>query len=128
MKLFVYGTLLRQESNHQVLNGAKLSYTGGMLQAKMYDTGSGYPAIELAEGSTIVGDIYEIPGHMWVDLDELEGHTGNTTTDLYSKEIVKVQTVDGSIEAVVYTICDESMKVNEILSGDWKAYRQSRHK
>jgi gamma-glutamylcyclotransferase (GGCT)/AIG2-like uncharacterized protein YtfP len=127
MKLFVYGTLLREECNHQVLNGATLLYTGELLQAKMYDTENGYPAIELAEGSTIVGDIYEIPDHMWIDLDELEGHTGNSTTDLYSKEIVKVQTVDGLIEAVVYTICDESMKVNEILSGDWKAYRQSRH-
>ncbi|HSO57954.1 MAG TPA: gamma-glutamylcyclotransferase family protein [Paenisporosarcina sp.] len=128
MKLFVYGTLLRKESNHQVLKGAMLLYTGGMLQAKMYDTGNGYPAIELAGGSTIVGDIYEIPDHMWVDLDDLEGYTGNSTTDLYSKEIVKVQTVDGLIEAVVYTICDESMKVNEILSGDWTAYRQSRYK
>jgi len=128
MKLFVYGTLLRKESNHQVLNGATLLYTGGLLQAKMYDTGNGYPAIELAEGSTIVGDIYEIPEHMWIDLDELEGHTGNSTTDLYSKEIVKVQIVEGLIEAVVYTICDESMKVNEILSGDWKAFRQSLYK
>ena len=128
MKLFVYGTLLRKESNHQVLNGATLLYSGGMLQAKMYDTGNGYPAIELGEGSTIVGDIYEIPDHMWLDLDELEGHTGDSTTDLYSKEIVKVQTEDVLIEVVVYTICDESMKVNEIFSGDWKAYRQSRHK
>ncbi len=128
MKLFVYGTLLRKESNHQVLIGATLSYTGGILQAKMYDTGNGYPAIELAEGSSIVGDIYEIPDHMWVNLDDLEGHTGNSSTDLYSKELVKVQTEDGLIDVVVYTICDESMKVNEILSGDWKAYRQSQHK
>lgn len=128
MNLFVYGTLLHGESNHHVLNGATLLYADEMLQAKMYDTGNGYPAIELAKRSTIVGDIYEIPDHMWLDLDDLEGHTGNPTTDLYSKEIVKVRTLDALIEAVVYTICDESMKMVEIPSGDWKAYRQSQYK
>ena len=128
MNLFVYGTLLHGESNHYVLKGATLLYIGGVLQAEMYDTGNGYPAIELAEGSTIVGDIYEIPDHMWLNLDDLEGHTGNPTTDLYSKEIVKVRTLDGLIEAVVYTICDESMKMVEIPSGDWKAYRQSQNR
>lgn len=128
MNLFVYGTLLRGESNHHVLEGATLLYTGGILQAKMYDTGKGYPAIELSMGSTIVGDIYEIPDHMWLNLDDLEGYTGNPTTDLYSREFVKVQTLDGLVEAVVYTVCDESMKLYEIPSGDWTSYRQSKHK
>jgi gamma-glutamylcyclotransferase (GGCT)/AIG2-like uncharacterized protein YtfP len=128
MNLFVYGTLLRGESNHHVLDGATLLYTGGMLQAKMYDTGKGYPAIELSMGSTIVGDIYEIPDHMWLYLDDLEGYTDNPTTDLYSREFVKIQTLDGFIEAVVYTVCDESMKLYEIPSGDWTSYRQSKHK
>ena len=92
MKLFVYGTLLHGEPNHRVLEGATLLYTGSKIQAKMYDTGSGYPAIELGMGSTIVGDIYEIHDQMWSSLDDLEGYTGNPTTDLYSKEIVNVQT------------------------------------
>jgi gamma-glutamylcyclotransferase (GGCT)/AIG2-like uncharacterized protein YtfP len=125
MKLFVYGTLLCGEKNHHVLDGATLLYTGTKLQAKMYDTGNGYPATELAIGSTIVGDIYEIHDHMWASLDDLEGFTGNPETDLYSKEIVSVGTIDGFIEAVVYTVCDESMKLLEIPSGDWIAYRQS---
>ncbi len=128
MNLFVYGTLLHGESNHHVLDGASLLYTGGMLEAKMYDTGKGYPAIELSKGSTIIGDVYEILDHMWLNLDYLEGFTGNPTTDLYSKEIVKVQTLEGLIEAVVYTVSDESMKLYEIPSGDWKYYRGSQHK
>lgn len=125
MKLFVYGTLLHGEPNHHVLKGARLLYSGTKLQAKMYDTGNGYPAINLAMGSTIVGDIYEIHDQMWSNLDDLEGYTGNPTTDLYSKELVHVQTLDGLIEVLVYTICDESMKLYEIPSGDWKLYRQS---
>ncbi|HLG26505.1 MAG TPA: hypothetical protein VI423_01835 [Paenisporosarcina sp.] len=50
--------MLHGEPNHRILEGATLLYTSSKIQAKMYDTGSGYPAIELGMGSTIVGDIY----------------------------------------------------------------------
>ena len=125
MKLFVYGTLLHGESNHHVLEGAKLLFNNCQLQARMYDTGEGYPAIEIVEESVIVGEIYEIQDHMWQILDELEGHSGNPEVDLYSKETVNVQTSDGLIEAVVYTVCDVSMKSAIIPSGNWVKYRQS---
>ena len=125
MNLFVYGTLLRGECNHHVLDGAKLLCNNCQLPARMYDTGDGYPAIELVEDSMIVGEIYEVPDHMWQSLDELEGHSGNSEVDLYSKETVNVQTSDGLIEAVVYTVCDVSMKSVLISSGDWIQYRKS---
>lgn len=124
MKLFVYGTLLRGENNHHVLDGATLLFERITLPAKMYDTGRGYPAIELAKDFTIIGDIYEILEQMWPKLDELEGYTGNFGTDLYTKELVDVQTIDGLIEVAVYTICDESMKSVVISSGDWTNYRK----
>jgi len=127
VKLFVYGTLLRGESNYHVLDGATLLFERITLPAKMYDTGRGYPAIELVKDSTIIGDIYEIHEKMWPSLDELEGYTGNTGTDLYSKEFVNVQTIDGLIEVAVYTVCDESMKSVVIPSGDWTHYRKSVH-
>ena len=125
MNLFVYGTLLRGECNHHVLDGAKLLCKNCQLPARMYDTGDGYAAIELVEDTMIVGEIYEVPDHMWQSLDELEGHSGNSEVDLYSKETVNVQTSDGLIEAVVYTVCDVSMKSVLISSGDWIQYRKS---
>ncbi|WP_019415742.1 gamma-glutamylcyclotransferase [Paenisporosarcina sp. TG20] len=125
MKLFVYGTLLRGESNHHVLEGATLLFEGIKIQAKMYDTNIGYPAIELEEGSTIVGEVYEIQEYIWSSLDALEGYTGNPLTDMYSKEIVKVETNEGLIEVIVYTICDVSMKSVLIPSGNWIEYRSS---
>ncbi len=125
MKLYVYGTLLRGEKNHHVLDGATLLYERQILQAKMFDTGNGYPAIELTNDSTIFGEIYEVPDHLWPALDLLEGYTGDDSTDLYSKEFVNVQTMDELLEVAVYTICDESMKMLEIPSGDWISYRKS---
>ena len=68
MKLFAYGTLLYGEKNHHVLEGAQLLYRRLTLQAIMYDTGNGYPAIELAQDSLVIGDVYEVPDYMWADL------------------------------------------------------------
>ena len=124
MKLFVYGTLLSGEKNHHVLNGATL-LVNGTLKARMYDTGQGYPAIELDPDFTAFGEIYDVPDHLWPALDELEGYTGNQETDLYGKEMVEVNTRDGVVEAAVYTVCDHSMKSLDIPSGNWVEYRKS---
>lgn len=125
MKLFAYGTLRYGESNHHFLNGAQLIYKDLTLQAIMYDTGDGYPAIELALGSTVTGDVYEVPNYMWASLDELEGYSGNPERDLYTKQKVSIQTKSGELEVVVYTVCDETMKKIVIPSGDWIAYRKA---
>ncbi|MDX1771792.1 MAG: gamma-glutamylcyclotransferase family protein, partial [Planococcaceae bacterium] len=110
MKLFVYGTLCLGESNHQVLNGATRYGEKASIHAVMYDTGCGYPAVELSESSTVIGEIYEVPYHLWLALDELEGYSGNSETDLYNKVTVIAKMGLEEIETVVYTICDESMK------------------
>ncbi|MCZ8538394.1 gamma-glutamylcyclotransferase [Paenisporosarcina quisquiliarum] len=126
MKLFAYGTLLQGECNHHVLEEAKLLFKGLTLQAIMYDTGNGYPAIELTKDSLVIGDVYDVPDHMWASLDELEGYTGDPKRDLYTKQMVHIQTECGVLDAVVYTVCDEKMKKVVIPSGDWIAYRKAR--
>lgn len=113
------------ERNHHVMEGATLLYERCTLQAKMYDTGNGYPAIDLDKDATVSGELYEIQEYMWPALDELEGHSGNLETDLYSKEIVEVQTPEGLVEAVVYTVCDTTMRSVAIAHGDWITYRKS---
>lgn len=128
MKLFVYGTLCRGGSNHHVLKGATRFSGRASIHAVMYDTGYSYPAVELNENSTVIGEIYEVPDNLWPALDELEGYSGNPQTDLYNKVIVIAQTDSEEIEAVVYTICDENMKEKIIPSGDWINYRKTTNK
>lgn len=125
MKLFVYGTLCLGESNHHVLKGATRYSEKASIHAVMYDTGCGYPAVELSESSTVVGEIYEIPDHLWSALDELEGYSENSKTDLYNKVTVIAKMGLEEIKTVVYTICDESMKKKIIHSGDWIKYRKT---
>jgi len=127
MKLFVYGTLCLGESNHHVLKGATRYSEKASIPAVMYDTGCGYPAVELSESSIAVGEIYEVPDYLWPALDELEGYSGNSETDLYNKVIVNAQMGSEEIETVVYTICDESMKKKIIHTGDWIKYRKTIH-
>jgi len=127
MKLFVYGTLCLGESNHQVLNGATRYGEKASIHAVLYDTGCGYPAVELSESSTVMGEIYEVPDHLWPALDELEGYSGNSEMDLYNKVTVIAKMGLEVIETVVYTICDESMKKKIIHSGDWIKYRKTIH-
>ena len=54
MKLFVYGTLCLGESNHHVLEGATRYCEKASIHALLYDTGCGYPAVELRETSTVI--------------------------------------------------------------------------
>lgn len=127
MKLFVYGTLCLGECNHHVLKGATRYSEKASIHAVMYDTGCGYPAVELSESSTVIGEIYEVPDHLWPALDELEGYSGNSEMDLYNKVTVIAKLSLEEIETVVYTICDESMKKKIIHSGDWIKYRKTIH-
>lgn len=125
MKLFVYGTLCRGEKNHHVMNGAICIVERATINAKMYDTKRGYPAIKVEPNSVVVGEVYEVPNDMWPALDELEGFTGNQEIDLYNKIKINVLTEVGLIETFVYTVCDETLKTIHIPSGDWVAYRKS---
>lgn len=128
MKLFVYGTLCWGESNHHVLKEATRYSERASILAVMYDTGCGYPAVELSESSIVIGEVYEVPDQLWPALDELEGYRGNSQTDLYNKVIVNAQMGSEEIETVVYTICDERMKKKIISSGDWIEYRKTIHR
>lgn len=70
MKLFVYGTLCRGEKNHHVMNEAICIVERATINAKMYDTKRGYPAIKVEPNSVVVGEVYEVPNDMWPALDE----------------------------------------------------------
>ncbi len=70
--LFVYGTLRSGGEAAKVLEGAELiapaSVPGGL-----YDTGNGYPALVLAGGGKVHGEVWRCPSSLLRALDEHEG-------------------------------------------------------
>ncbi len=70
--LFVYGTLRSGGEAATVLEGADLiaraSVPGGL-----YDTGNGYPALVLAGGGKVHGEVWRCPAGLLPGLDEYEG-------------------------------------------------------
>jgi gamma-glutamylcyclotransferase (GGCT)/AIG2-like uncharacterized protein YtfP len=72
--VFVYGTLLAGESNHELLVGAKLVAAGRTPAAfRLYDLGA-FPALVRGGEHAVVGEVYEVDEPTLAALDRLEEH------------------------------------------------------
>jgi gamma-glutamylaminecyclotransferase len=115
VKLFVYGSLLKGQSNHGRLMGSRWiaacrtepSYT-------LVDLGD-YPA--LLEGGTmcVAGEVYEVDNATLASIDAFEGHPG-----LYKRSPVRLE---GGETVVGYLLrCAELARGRAVVeSGDWRA-------
>lgn len=86
--LFVYGTLLRGETNNHILDKCDLvEYT--YLRGTLYDTGSGYPAAFMEEKDhKVFGELYKLPSDsntLLLNLDELE----STSEELFVRQQIR---------------------------------------
>ncbi len=70
--LFVYGTLRRGGEAASVLEGAEL-IAPAAVAGGLYDTGHGYPALVLAGGGKVLGEVWRCPAPLLPRLDEYEG-------------------------------------------------------
>lgn len=92
-RMFVYGQLKRGHDSHHLIEGSK--FIGiGTIEAVMYDTLSGCPAIEHGEG-VVHGEVFEVDEPTERALDRLEGSR-------YIKEAVEVTMADQKVEAEAY--------------------------
>ena len=76
-KVFVYGTLKRGHGNHRLLESStflgKAQTTGKWT---MVGTGMPFPYLlkyDEANGGNVLGEVYEVDGNTYADLDNLEG-------------------------------------------------------
>lgn len=117
--VFVYGSLLRGESNHRVLGGARL--VAHAITAPRYtliDLGA-FPAM-LDRGNTpIRGEVYRCDAETLARLDRLEGHPR-----FYERRDLVL--VRGPSNAQGYFLVGERPHAAAIRLGDWRAYRQQR--
>ncbi|NQD66750.1 gamma-glutamylcyclotransferase [Bacillus haikouensis] len=122
MNVFVYGTLRRHEENHSLLNEAELLYEQAWTDGTLYDTDKGYPAMKEGEGR-VYGEVYKVNDALLLKLDEIEGFIEGREENLYNRQLQKVNTDQGSVEAFVYFGLGEKMFQYEISSGDWKVHQ-----
>jgi gamma-glutamylcyclotransferase (GGCT)/AIG2-like uncharacterized protein YtfP/cation transport regulator ChaC len=122
VNVFVYGTLRRHEENHSLLNEAELLYEQAWTDGTLYDTDKGYPAMKEGEGR-VYGEVYKVNDALLLKLDEIEGFIEGREENLYNRQLQKVNTDQGSVEAFVYFGLGEKMFQYEISSGDWKVHQ-----
>ncbi|MFD0697341.1 gamma-glutamylcyclotransferase [Paenibacillus sp. GCM10027628] len=127
ISVFVYGTLLVGESNHQVAAPFVLSVQPGLVRGRLYNVGS-YPALVLIEDGQkdakdhfVVGEWLEVTDEGLKAMDILEDYYGPGATNEYER--VWVRDVNGSREGWVY-IWEDTTGLKEIESGSWKLHRE----
>ena len=123
--VFVYGTLMRGESNNGVMQKAGGTVVGGYdlsLRAKMLSLG-GYPGLVLNDKlpvTTIYGELWRI--NDIAPLDALEGYPS-----FYGRDIIQV----GDGHACVYTLPESYLSADRykvIEGGNWRRHNNPEQK
>jgi gamma-glutamylcyclotransferase (GGCT)/AIG2-like uncharacterized protein YtfP len=116
LPIFVYGTLLRGGTNHELLRDARfLGRAKTRPEFTLYDLGA-YPAM-VAGGATVVhGEIYEVGPDTLLRLDELEEHP-----TYYRRTAVAL---DGGVSVETYLLAPEQVTRDVTLElGRWPLRR-----
>jgi gamma-glutamylaminecyclotransferase len=114
--VFVYGTLMRDESNHGLLATARFVAEACTKPCfEFFDLGH-FPAMS-AGGQTVVrGEIYAVDEATLGRLDRLEGHP-----TLYQRTQIRL---DGGQEVETYLMDSARMRGRVVIaSGDWRTHR-----
>ena len=111
--VFVYGTLLRGESNAYLLAGAQYlghAHTGPGFE--LVDLGA-YPAMTPGGNSSVAGELYAVDSRTLATLDRLEGHP-----DYYRRTGIVLS--DGTGAQTYVMSPDRVLGYPRIESGDWR--------
>ena len=112
-RVFVYGTLLRGEVNHDLLQGAEL--LGPHRTAPCYTLylTRAYPGLTLGGGTAVVGEVYALDNACLRRLDRLEDYPR-----LYDRRLI--QSPYGRAWVYLYRGAVADLPV--IQGGDWRAF------
>jgi gamma-glutamylaminecyclotransferase len=112
--LFVYGSLLRGEASHAMLEGAR--FVAEARTAPRYtlvDLGP-YPALLDGGGTAVLGELYEVGEALLGALDELEGHP-----DFYGRTAIEIE--GGGIADAYVMTAERAGDRPRVASGNWRA-------
>jgi gamma-glutamylcyclotransferase (GGCT)/AIG2-like uncharacterized protein YtfP len=124
---FVYGTLMRGESNHAVAARHGLAdVRTGSVSGDLFDTGAGYPAMRPTTGPGRVYGELLIPidfESALQSMDALEGYEGEDDPEnLYDRRLIEVTFDDdgSTCLAWVYVYAQDLAPHMRIASGRWR--------
>ncbi|MEI7445830.1 MAG: gamma-glutamylcyclotransferase [Burkholderiales bacterium] len=127
--VFVYGTLLRGESNAHVLHGQPLRRVApARVAGSLHETGSPYPVMVLDPAHRVVGEVaqpVDIEAALG-PLDALEDFGGYGRDDrLYHRTLIRAEEADGGATRLCWTyVAGETIPLGpRIADGDWRRFR-----
>jgi gamma-glutamylaminecyclotransferase len=111
--VFVYGTLLRNEPNHTLLEGSDFLGEAHTLPLyTLFDLGS-FPAMAEGGETSVRGEVFRVSQEVLDSLDALEGHP-----DWYKR--TQISLISGML-AEGYLIERSELKGRPVItSGDWR--------
>jgi gamma-glutamylcyclotransferase (GGCT)/AIG2-like uncharacterized protein YtfP len=117
--VFVYGTLLAGEANHDVLGGARFVSRGRTEPAfELRDLGA-YPGLAGGGRQAVVGEVYEVDERMLCALDRFEDHPR-----LYRR--TRVALSDGRLVETYVLAAGQGAGCPVIESGSWRQWQKAR--
>lgn len=113
VELFVYGTLMRGEPGHRLLDGARfIAQARTAPSYELVDMG-GYPAMVDGGTQAITGEIHAVPEHAFASLDAYE----DVPAGLYRRDTLII--AGRPVRAYVLPRAQAASRPR-IRSGDWR--------
>jgi gamma-glutamylcyclotransferase (GGCT)/AIG2-like uncharacterized protein YtfP len=126
--VFVYGTLLRGESNAHVMHDRPVRRVlDATVRGALLETGEPYPVMVLDGASTVHGELVELDDveARLGPLDALEGFDGfGRPGRLYHRTLVEATTAEGTRRAWTYVAGETVGRGARIASGSWRVHRR----
>lgn len=117
-KLFIYGTLRRGKSAHNLIKKAPGKFIDECRtdpKYHLYDVGSFPGMIEIPhkQGQGVLGEVWEIPESGFADLDKYEC----VNSGLFRREEILLE---NGTKAFAYIFTSDMRNIREIPDGIWK--------
>lgn len=126
MLVMVYGTLMKDLQNHNLMTNARF-VGNAKMQGQLYHLPYGYPALVSGNG-WIRGEIYEIDKQILEQLDILEEYEPEGDSNLYNRTQTQAILDSGEeieVNIYFYRNQDEARKIGMLVQhGDWKDFTQ----
>lgn len=122
VRVFTYGTLMRNRRNHYVMKDSEFEGKFTLKDFALYDLGS-YPGIVPCMGSSVLGECFLVSRDELPVLDEFEDEGKE-----YSRETVKVWGQGGTLQAetYVYLLDTTGKKLVDVSSRPWVQFENDK--